>query len=216
MNKVNLRKSVTFSVILSWIFALSCTNHVVPSKPDTLCSRISGLPRFYPCEFEILKIDVLSDSTGITLATATKEKPFVSIPLSRAASKGFYSGHNQQGWASYAAKMTIRRLSKPSFPTPTGYKIQFVRLDNDDNPYNEALYGTTTIKPEVAVEETAVINGGIMLEYFSTPTKVLTLNYIYSIKNPVTAQMLKDTPNNYELLRDQAEAHITMQVELTD
>jgi len=50
---IKLLPSIT---VLTIALAISCTDHDIPD-PEKHCERLDGTPRFYPCEFEIVKAE---------------------------------------------------------------------------------------------------------------------------------------------------------------
>ncbi|WAC13313.1 hypothetical protein [Dyadobacter pollutisoli] len=74
-------KLLPFTSILAIAVAISCTDHDIPN-PDNQCERLDGTPRFYPCEFEIVKAEF---AKGLTIndifATITAQNTDVVLPM---------------------------------------------------------------------------------------------------------------------------------------
>lgn len=115
-----LKISFCFAMIASAV-VLSCTDHDIPD-PGTACTRVDGTPRYYPCEFEIVKAEFCNKlDINKIVATVTSENQKVTLPVS--AAWRYY--HPSPGFVdiTYKIKLHIKRVSNPSFATSNQYII---------------------------------------------------------------------------------------------
>lgn len=121
-NFTSVSLTVVYGVLM---FALSCTDHEVPSDnlPESKCETVDGTDRMYPCEFLIEKITFLG-AGGTSVGTVTGSEQALSLPRS-SAKADTYTGNaaGKMGVATFGVKMTLKRIASPSFPVNEGYLI---------------------------------------------------------------------------------------------
>ena len=111
-----LRKTLAALSMLVMTVALSCTDHVGPVDPgQSNCLRVNGSPRLYPCEFEIVQIDVMSGSSNTDVyATLTPGNHNVHLLTTEAFS------YNRTGTTTatleYKIRLHVKRIASPAFP----------------------------------------------------------------------------------------------------
>jgi hypothetical protein len=202
-----LRKTLAALSMLVMTVALSCTDHVGPVDPgQSNCLRVNGSPRLYPCEFEIVQIDVMSGSSNTDVyATLTPGNHNVHLLTTEAFS------YNRTGTTTatleYKIRLHVKRIASPAFPTPTGYWIsESVPGGEPDDPsvlWPNRYYAAPQLN--MAIGETSLVFTRLT---YQTLDGLLTLQpSMVSVQNPVTYQTLADPPNNYALVRDRSEAY---------
>lgn len=195
--------------VLMMAFALSCTDH---SNPDpggpggTNCSRVDGTPRAYPCEFEIVKIDFMRQSSNdAVFATITPNNHQVALQAALAFS--YVKTGTLTADVVFKVRLHIKRIANPAFPTPGGYWIsESVSGGEVDDPsvLRPNRYYPAPSLP-MAVGETAQVFSRLT---FSTLDNMINQSpTMLSIQNPVTYANLTAAPHNYALVRDRSEAH---------
>ncbi|WP_373512162.1 hypothetical protein [Persicitalea sp.] len=96
--------------------------------PESACLTIGGTPRAYPCEFVIEKVSILAED-GSVLAEVLGANPdpdkFVSPSRGRAKrdSNPGAAAVGEGGDAVFDARMTLKRVARPSFPVTAGYQL---------------------------------------------------------------------------------------------
>lgn len=109
--------------------ALSCTDHTVPELPDdpkSACVKVNGMPRTYPCEFEIQKLTFYGKDNSI-IGEVTAGSPTITLVRSKAKmdSNPGASTLGQVGVLTFDVKATVKRLANPSFPVSAGYLLVY-------------------------------------------------------------------------------------------
>jgi hypothetical protein len=186
--------------------ALSCTDHSNPDPGGPNCSRVDGTPRLYPCEFEIVKIDFMQQSSNdATFATITPANHNVALKAALAFS--YVKNSTLTATVVFKIRLHIKRIASPAFPTPGGYWIsESVAGGEVDDP---SVLRPNTYYPAPALGMAV----GETIQVFSRLTFYTSDNVIdqgptmISIQNPVTYANLAAAPNNYALVRDLSEAH---------
>lgn len=201
---------------------LSCTDHQV-DPPDTACARLDGSPRYYPCEFQVVKAEFTRGFLGEVIATATPENRKVTLPVSAA----FVNIRPQTGYAdvTYKVKLYIKRISTPSISSGQQYVIPYVsavvsNLDasiqaNQFPPLFPPLSTLISIPvgeifvlakdASYRVKEDFEQPGGKPV--YTNPSGVVA----YLVYNMQAANTLAAAPHNYESILDLAEGHIIVE-----
>ncbi|WP_439585642.1 hypothetical protein [Dyadobacter bucti] len=222
-------KLLPFTAILAIAVAISCTDHDIPD-PDKQCERSDGTPRFYPCEFEIVKAEF---AKGLTIndifATITPQNTDVVLPMQFAWYR--FSQNPNTIDVTFKVKLHVKRIANASVQASSGYIL--------DKPTGRpatiaSLYSTTVfppLHPQVPIElqllplgQTAVVISDaayhISVEYLpplNTPVYTnFTGNVLYAFHNIETTKTLIATPHNYSLGVDASEAHIVINPTLTE
>lgn len=118
------RKTSALAAIFLLVVILSCTDHSNPDtgNPGQACTRENGSARFYNCEFEIVKIDFMRQSSNdASFATITPSSHDIVLPRSLAYLYQPSSGGGAE--ILYKIRLHIKRIAEPAFPTPGGYWI---------------------------------------------------------------------------------------------
>lgn len=186
--------------------ALSCTDHVNPEEPgQSNCSRVDGSPRLYPCEFEIVQIDVMRGSSN-TDVYATLTPGNHNVHLLNTLAFSYVKTGTTTATLEYKIRLHVKRIANPAFPTPTGYWISESVLGGEpDDPSllrPNRYYAAPPLN--MAIGETSLVFSRLT---YGTGDGLLDIQpTMVSIQNPVTYQKLADPPNNYALVRDRSEA----------
>jgi hypothetical protein len=149
--KINrLFKLLPSITILTIALAISCTEHLTPDT-NKLCERSDGTPRFYPCEFEIVKAEF---AKGLTIndifATITPQNPDVVLPMQFA---WYHFNQNPNTIdVTFKVKLHVKRVANASINPISGYVL--------DKPTGKpatiaSLYSTLSfppLHPQVPVE----------------------------------------------------------------
>ena len=218
---MTLRRISTFAANFLLVILLSCTDHSNPDpgNPGQGCTRVGGGPRLYPCEFEIVQIDFMRQSSNdASFATLTPSNHDVVLPRSLAFSYQPFSGGSAE--ILYKIRLHVKRIAAPAFPTPEGYWI------SDSRPMGGTADDESLLAPNIyypapslnmAVGQTIQVFTKMWISVGpSLPTRASLMT---SIQNPATFAALKAAPNNYTLVRDLSEAYylpynVTYQPEL--
>ncbi|WP_342084773.1 hypothetical protein [Dyadobacter sp. OTU695] len=187
--------------------ALSCTDHTNPDPGGQTCTRVNGSPRLYPCEFEIVQIDFMRQSSNdASFATLAPSNHDVVLPRSLAFSYQPMSGQSAE--ILYKIRLHIKRVANPAFPAPQGYWISDSRplggtADDESLLAPNIYYPAPTLN--MAVGQTIQVFSRMWISIGpSLPTRASLMT---SIQNPATFAALKAAPNNYTLVRDLSEAY---------
>lgn len=194
------------AAIFCLAIALSCTDHTNPD-PDPTCTRVDGSPRLYPCEFEIVQIDFMRQSSNdASFATLTPSNHDITLPRSLAFSYQPFSGGSAE--LTYKIRLHIKRVANPSFPTPQGYWI------SDSRPMGGTADDESLLAPNLYYPAPALNMAiGQTIQVFTRmwigvdPSMPTRASLMTSIQNPGTFAALKAAPNNYTLVRDLSEAY---------
>ena len=186
--------------------ALSCTDHTNPD-PGQTCTRVDGSPRLCPCEFEIVQIDFMRQSSNdASFATLTPSNHDIVLPRSLAYSYQPFSGGSAE--LTYKIRLHIKRVANPAFPTPQGYWISDSR-QLGGTADDESLLAPNFYYPAPALNMAV----GQTIQVFTRmwisvgPSQSTLASLMTSIQNPATFAALKAAPNNYTLVRDLSEAY---------
>lgn len=225
----NLVKLMSSSAILAIALAISCTDHDI-TEPESNCQRADGTPRYYPCEFEIVKAEF---AKGLTIndifATITPNDPIVVLPMQYAWYR--FSQNPNTIDVTYKLKLHVKRIANASMHANSGYVL--------DKPTGwpstiASLYSTAffpPIHPQVPIEllslplgdTTVIISDAayhITVQYsppHNTPAYTdFTGNVLYAFNNIETTKVLAAAPHNYKLGVDAAEAHIVINPTFTE
>lgn len=206
---MTLRQILTSAAIALFVIVLSCTDHLNPNpgNPSEACTRVDGSPRLYPCEFEIVQIDFMRQSSNdVSFATLTPSNHAVVLPKSLAFSYQPFSGGSAE--VLFKIRLHIKRIAPPAFPTPEGYWI------SDSRPLggtadDESLLASNMYYPapslNMAVGQTIQVFTKMWISV--GPSQPTLASLMTSIQNPATFAALKAAPNNYTLVRDLSEAY---------
>lgn len=203
---MNLRKSLAGLSMLIMAVALSCTDHVNPEEPgQSNCLRVDGSPRLYPCEFEIVQIDIMRGSSN-TDVYATLTPGNHNVHLLNTLAFSYLKTGTTTATLEYKIRLHVKRIANPAFPTPTGYWIsESVAGGEPDDPSvlrPNRYYAAPALN--MAIGETSLVFSRLT---YGTGDGLLDIQpTMVSIQNPVTYQKLADPPNNYALVRDRSEA----------
>lgn len=203
---MTLQKTLVGFTMLIMAVALSCTDHVDPGPGQSNCLRVNGTPRLYPCEFEIVQIDVMRGSSNTDVyATLTPANHNVHLLTTMAFSyvrTGLISATLQ-----YKLRLHVKRIAAPAFPTPAGYWIsESIPGGAPDDPgvlSPNGYYPAPQLN--MAIGQTSLVFARVT--YSTMDAQLLGRPSMVSIQNPVTYQKLADPPNNYALVRDRSEAY---------
>jgi hypothetical protein len=229
MKVKHLLKLLPLSAILATALALSCTDHEIP-ETDPICQLANGTPRFYPCEFEIVKAEFVKGlAINDIFATITPQHPDVVLPMQFSWSRLSPTPNTIN--VTFKVKLYVKRIANASVHASSGYIL--------DKPTGipstiASLYSTAffpPIHPQVPIElnalplgdTTVVISDAeyhIMVEYLpplNTPVYTnFTGNVLYAFHNVETTKVLAAAPHHYLLGVDASEAHIVINPTLTD
>ncbi|MGG7666699.1 hypothetical protein [Dyadobacter sp. BHUBP1] len=204
---MTLQKTLAGLSILLVVVALSCTDHSNPGGPEQPdCLRINGTPRLYPCEFEIVQIDVMRGSSNTDVyAALTPGNHNVHLLTTTAFS------YDRTGTTTatlvYKIRLHVKRIARPAFATPAGYWIsESVAGGEPDDPsvlWPNRYYPAPQLN--MAIGETSLVFS--RLTYSTLDGLLQGQPTMVSIQNPVTYQTLADPPYNYALVRDRSEAY---------
>ncbi len=124
--KAKIIRGSQVMVLLFFIVALSCTDHIIDNNlPESNCKVSDGSERLYPCEFIIEKIAIL-DKDGGEISAVTGSTQALLLSRFRAktnSNSGSVAG--ETGFAVFDIKMTLKRVATPSFPVREGYLIGY-------------------------------------------------------------------------------------------
>jgi len=201
---------------------LSCTDHDI-ENPETACTRVDGSPRYYTCEFEIVKAEFTNKlSLNEVVATVTPMNRKVNIPVSAAWS--YY--HPSPGFSDITFKVLlhIKRVSNPSISSSNQYTIPFLNSGTKNMDASFALYQFPPIFPplsqtiSIATGETFV---AVVDAFYHVKEDILPGNKaVYSdisgntaflIYNMKTATVLSASPYSYKHVFDLSESHIVIE-----
>lgn len=217
-----LLKLGAFFTILAVATALSCTDHVNPDPdPETGCQTVAGVPRAFPCEFKILKVEFLrKTSTTDVFATITPGNPDVRLPASEAKTSGYGSGRSYV-FMTFNVRVHIQRVAAPSFTPSVGYELFAYTYDpplTEDkvgsfqpslNPANPQAFAMPIGGTEVKSMEFSYSS-----DLESPWRRQITGVNLVSVANNTTARKLLDAPYSYQLLRDIFEANLYIKASL--
>lgn len=214
-------KTVFASALLGMAVVLSCTDHTDP-EPTTNCALVSGAPRFFPCEFEIQKVEFCNKlNLNDIFATVTPDNPNITLPLAMA----WNSFHPTPGSvdATFKVKLHIKRLSAPSFNNSFEYIIPKVigqvpvTSQTFDISHFPPLFPPVPVELNMQVNQTTVIfaDANYHATEESSPSGDLSYtaisgNVMFLIYNLATASILVAAPHNYPTILDVSEGHIAI------
>lgn len=202
-----LRKTLAGLSILMMAVVFSCTDHSNPGGPgQPNCLLVNGTPRLYPCEFEIVQIDVMRGSSNTDVyATLTPGNHNVHLLTTLAFS--YVRTGTTTATLVYKLRLHVKRIAQPAFPTPAGYWIS--ESISGGEPDDPSVLRPNQYYPapqlNMAVGETSLVFQ--RMTYFTLDGQLQGGPTMISIQNPVTYQTLADPPNNYALVRDRSEAY---------
>jgi hypothetical protein len=194
------------------ILADSCSTPTVTPEPKqgaragaVNCKMLNGQDRPYPCEFQIFTIYYMGQNNEV-LATSTANGQTISLPKSKAISN---TVNGQYGSLFYNVSVDFRRVSTPSFATPT-YRLTRASITDPISPGETTVIDSTiTVSPNLS--DPTIRPNRVMfklqLNYYASSGQSPTLAapiQLLMLENPVTyAKMTKPT---YQHDRDRAEA----------
>lgn len=201
---------------------LSCTDHAI-ENPETACVRTDGSPRYFPCEFKIVKAEFTKFYIGDVIATVTPENRKVTLPVKFA----FVNIRPSTGYAdvTYKVILYIKRISNPSISSSNQYVIPYLTSVVSELDASVSAYRFTPAYPplsnniSIAVGDTFRIAMDASYHVkedlepttgkpvYSKPSGVIA----YLIYNMKTAAALAAPPNNYQNVLDLAESHIIIE-----
>lgn len=211
--------------------SLSCPAPITPNRspvPGTNCTLVSGEQRFYPCEFEIVKVEFCNKlDINDVFAMVTPENSDVTLPLGMA----WNSHHPTPGTvdATFKVKLHIKRISAPSFDSAYEYVIPEVTgllpvsPQTFDASHFPPLFPPLPVRLDMAVNETSIVFKDAFYhatEQSSIPggtsyTQV-SGNVLYLIYNMTTAAVLAAPPYSYPSILDLSEGHIAVNPTLVE
>jgi hypothetical protein len=204
--KMIFQKTLGLLSLLVMALALSCTDHIDPNPGQQNCLRVDGTPRLYPCEFEIVQIDVMRGSSNTDVyATLTPGNHNVHLLTTTAFS--YVRNGTTTATLVYKLRLHVKRIAPPSFPAPQGYWIsESVAGGEVDDPGQlspNAYYPAPLLN--MAVGQTELVFGRVT--YYTSDGLLGIGPTMLSIQNPATYNNLAQAPNNYALVRDRSEAY---------
>lgn len=225
---MDLLKIILCCAMIASAVVLSCTDHDIPDS-GTACTRVDGTPRYYPCEFEILKAEFCNKlDINEIIATVTSGNQKVTLPVSAAWS--YY--HPSPGFAdiTYKIKLHIKRVSNPSFATSNQYiipkttgRIPDLSKFLEINQFPPVFPPLSTMLSMPVGETSVVILDAFYhaKENFQQPSNKtvysdISGNIMYLIYNMKTAENLAGAPHSYQNILDIAESRIIIDPALTE
>ncbi|WP_342088718.1 hypothetical protein [Dyadobacter sp. OTU695] len=210
------------SAVILAAAVLSCTDHQI-DPPDTGCARVDGSPRYYLCEFQIVKAEFTRGYLGEVIATATPENRKITLPVSAA----FVNIRPVSGYAdvTYKVKLYIKRISSPSVSSSDQYVIPHVSAVVSDldaaisaNRF-PPLFPPLSTLISIPVGQTFVMAKDAsyrVKEDFGQPGgKAVYTNpsgvVAYLVYNMQAANTLAAAPHNYQNILDLAEGHLIVE-----
>lgn len=175
------------------------------------CKTITGKPKPYPCEFEILTLWFMGKN-GEVLGKVTPTNKTIKLPQSKAVSA---SGTPSAGALIYNVSIDFRRINTPSFATPF-YTLSKANITDPISP-GETMAINTSIKVSPNLPLAGIRPNRVMfpvqLNYSKgqgDPQPMINVPIqLLQIENPVTFNKFPKDINSY---RDRAEAWILLQL----
>ncbi|WP_353720976.1 hypothetical protein [Dyadobacter sp. 676] len=220
MKKRYLLRCAMFSAMLGIITALSCTDHVNPDPPSS-CATVAGIPRAFPCEFRILKVEFLRKTSATEVfATVTPDNPDIKLPPGEAKTSGYGSGKSYVFMA-FNVRVHIQRIAAPSFLPSVGYELFYYTYDpplTDDNvgSFVPSLNPGSPHAFNMPIGGIEVKNLEFLYSFdLESPWRrqISGVNLV-SVANNVTARTLLNAPYSYQLLRDIFETNLYIKASL--
>lgn len=222
MKKHHLLKLGALSSILALAAALSCTDHTTPDPdPEAGCRTVVGIPRAFPCEFKILKVEFLRKTSATDVfATVTPGNPEVKLPASEAKISGYGSGKSYV-FMTFNVRVHIQRVAAPSFLPSVGYELLAYTYDPPltDDQVGSFQPTLNPAKPQafampVGGTEVKSMEFSYSFDLESPWRRQIAGANLVSVVNNITARKLLDAPYSYQLLRDIFEANLYIKASL--
>ncbi|GAB3642560.1 hypothetical protein [Spirosoma arcticum] len=211
-------KTILLFSILAALCSLNFTPITVPTAAPPvpiLCKMSNGQNRPFPCEFQIVTMFILGKNNEI-VGKITPTSTSVKLPRSKAVKMIPSSGGESYF---YNVSLDFKRINTPSFspkpsplpgPKPLAgfYQIGTSTVTSPISPGEVKVVKTVNVAPnlpEPGIRPKRVAFT-LQLNYTtgSGATIVAPVQYV-EIRNPITFTKF---PNNINLYRDRAEAHI--------
>ncbi|MCE7064327.1 hypothetical protein [Dyadobacter sp. CY326] len=199
MKNLFMIKLLSYFIIIFFGMAFSCQDHEVavgwpgPTFPVNACERVRGGARAFPCEFQIVRLEILRQNTDEVVDTATPTDSTVTLPTNSAFT---FQVRNLGSYffASWRTKVTVKRVANAQFPNSNEYIARNLYRDFYENTYDPITPSDNSLVKRtinIALGETFTFEHGF---YFEGNPQYLpySANQFTVVQNLVTSEVLRN------------------------